>query len=112
MSKQTKQPKLPTAVLRHLNKKALDSKKQMVVVHWLDANFDRDGHIRSNNRFDCATDGCLDATIGYYHGIRDGCVILSNSAYIRDDAWESHRLIWSIPKSLVVRVDVLFKRGR
>ena len=105
-----KEPKLPRLSCDKQWKESLRrSKRRVVVVHWMDANFDSSGRI-VNGHLQCAV-GCPDATVGYYHGIENGCVVLSTSAYVSDSGGENHRHVWTIPLGMVVGIDTLVKKG-
>jgi hypothetical protein len=75
----------------------------IIAIQWLDASFSEgeriEGGVPDNYR-----GGIVDTVVGYYLGTKNGIVVVSDSAYIRDDKSESFRHIWNIPTNLVISV--------
>ncbi len=79
----------------------------LVAVHWLDASFDSNekiiGELPSNYKA-----GIVDLLVGMYLGMRDGCIVISNSVYVGESRRnDSHRHIWNIPVDMIINIEPL-----
>ena len=97
----------PQKFLEHLLPLARLPEAPMIALHWFDAAFAADERWHGSEPSQDYKAGCPDVVVGLYLGIVDGCVIMSHSAYVRENRPTAYRHIWNIPVSLVVKVEVL-----
>jgi len=95
------------AAMAHLDALALYPDAPIVAVHWMDAGFSSTEEIDGRDLPKGYRAGCPDCTVGLFVGVEDGCVILSESAYVRGNKPTRYRHIWNIPMPLVIRIDEL-----